>query len=220
MTYTTDNDVDRFRGALPIFSQPHFVLFPGTSQIIAVTGEPLRQLVTDVLREQGLLAVALCSAADDFVCVARIVTPTFYTPAANCIHIGGVCRARVLSRHQTDGSYQRGTIAARPDHYVMAPVIDRRRRHEELLAAFRELFPHIVRNDLFQLWADDHLALGELCDQIADQLPIAASRKQPLLAEPNVDQRSDLLLAQLRELLRGQREATLEQSAIPQFSVN
>ncbi|QDT46697.1 ATP-dependent protease La (LON) domain protein [Symmachiella dynata] len=220
MTHTTNTDVDQFSGALPIFTQPHFVLFPGTSQIIAVTGEPLRQLVADVLREQGLFAVALSSAADDFVCVARIVTPTFFTPAANCIHIEGICRARVLSGHPADGSYQQGMLAARPDHYVTTPVIDRRRRHEELLAVFRELFPHILRNDLFQLWADDHFSLGKLCDQIADQLPLAPSCKQSLLAESNVDLRSDLLLAQLRELHRGQREATIEQSAIPQFSVN
>jgi uncharacterized protein len=220
MTHTTNTDVDQFSGALPIFTQPHFVLFPGTSQIIAVTTEPLRQMVADVLREQGLFAVALSSAVDDFVCVARIVTPTFITPAANCIHIEGVCRARVLSRHPADDSYQQGMLEARPDSYVMTPVIDRRRRYEELLAAFRELFPHILRNDLFQLWADDQLALGELCDQIADQLPLAPPGKQSLLAEPNVDLRSDLLLAQLRELLRGQREATIEQSAIPQFSVN
>ncbi|TWU12377.1 ATP-dependent protease La (LON) domain protein [Symmachiella macrocystis] len=220
MTHTTDNDVDKMGGTLPIFAQPHFVLFPGTSQIIAVTTEPLRQLVADVLRDQGLLAVSLCSAVDDFVCVARIVTPMFFSPAANCIHIQGVCRAQINSRHPADDLSQRATITARPDHYAMTPVIDRHRRHEELLAAFRELFPHILRNDLFQLWAGDQLTLGELCDQLADQLPLAPSHKQSMLAEPNVDLRSDLLLAQLRELLRGQREATIEQSANPQFSVN
>jgi Lon protease-like protein len=184
-------------------------------------------MVTDALRDAGLIAVALCppreSAAvehHDFVCVARIVTPTFFAPAANHIQIQGVCRALLISRQQTDAAYQHVTIETRPDHYATAPVIDRRRRHDELLAAFRGLFPHIVRNDLFQLWANADLALGELCDQIADQLPLAPLGKQRLLAESNVDLRSDLLLAALRELLRGQRDAAAAQSAIPRFSAN
>ena len=61
------------------------------------------------LRDAGLIAVALCPPHDsaaidhrDFVCVARIVTPTFFAPAANHIQIQGMCRARVVSARQME----------------------------------------------------------------------------------------------------------------------
>lgn len=226
MSLTTNQHIPCLREPVPVFVQPQLVLFPGTSQLISLCGSSLRQMVTEALDTSGLMAVAHPSPAvqqtdvdaGDFVILAEIITPTFLTADARHLHLRGICRARIVSGQANVEPYRRAVLELCPDHYPATPVIDRRHRREELLILFRGLFSHVARNDLFQLWQDADIPLGDLCDTIADLLPVERRRKQPLLSELNVDLRSDLLLDQLRTLSRTSH--ITPQSVVPAFSLN
>lgn len=219
---TMSDDWTTYRGPAPIFAQPHLALFPGYQQLLRVASKPLRRIIRDVLRGNKLLAVAAGEADDTqpggAVCLARVVAPAFLSPDAHHVLLEGVARARIVAPAEEAVGW--GEVEAVADGYPEPPAVDRGHRSEELLTLFRGLFPHVQRNDLFQLWGDTQLPLGVLCDVIAGVLPVETAQKWRLLAETNVDLRSDLLLAELKAMARAERNRTVAQSAIPAFSAN
>jgi len=153
-------------------------------------------------------------------CLARIVNHVHDGKETDLVYIQGICRARV----------HRELISGLPDEFVRLellrdyvstdPVIDRTHRRTELFTVFRQIYPQIRRNDLFQNWAAEDLPLGQLCDQLTGALRVESARMQQILAEVDIDCRSDLLLALLRELAKKRREPEFAQPSIPGFSSN
>ncbi len=226
-----DSCLKHFSGTAPIFAQPHFALFPGASQIISVNGSWMRSLVSDALRDNGLLAVAVCRPGWELeesefpvyhteVCLARIVNPLRPADLQDRIQMTGIARARVISELRSATDYRLGQLEIVADHCSAKPQIDRRQRKVELISLLRLLVPHVIRNDLFQIWIDEEPPLGSICDMIANLLCLDPQKKQELLAERDVDLRSDLLLDRLRTMYRRQRILPTTGPAVPTFSAH
>ncbi len=226
--FETWRPLKQFDGTAPTLLQPHMVMFPGSSQIVSVRENVVRRMVSAALNRRRLIAVALATPtigdrtvrSHDVVCLAQINHPHQLTPADGHIHLTGLVRARLVAPAQGSNAARTHQLELLHDHYAAAPQIDRRHRTAELLSLLRQLFPHVEQNELFQFWSDTEHQLGTVCDLIAEMMGIDPQWKQELLAEVDVDLRSDLLLVRMRELVRRQRDHVMLSPSLPLFSTN
>jgi Lon protease-like protein len=126
----------------------------------------------------------------------------------------------VLEEERTDLPYRQGRLELLHDRYPSPSVIHRERRRRELLATFRDLFPHADLEPLLREALVSPCSLGVLCDVLAYAMRQDPQKTQQVLSELDVDQRSDLLLEQLRDQLRSQRRNGVESGFPPAFSRN
>lgn len=222
---------DRLLGEAPIFPQSSMTLLPGASKILSISHPRYRRMVADALRGNRLIAIALCkpgkeSADDenrpchDIVCLGRMLSPTTPSDDTQHIYLQGLQRARIVQEIPASLPYRLGKLELLEDNHPSVPVINRENRYAELVSLFRQLFPKLKNDAVFQIRSEIDHPLGGLCDVLAEALRMDPQWKQELLAELNVDCRSDRLLDMMRSLSRRQQEINFAQPGFLAFSPN
>lgn len=222
----------QFSGKTPLFPLPNVTLFPNVLLPLHIFEPRYRCMVEDVLKSDRLIAVALLKdgweenyeskdcAIHETVCLAQVVANECLEDGRYNLLTQGVCRARLIDEEQTDLPYRIGRLEFVEDEYPLPPVIDRIRRQQELVSAFRLIFPNLDLDGDLLSTMEEGVPLGELCDVIAHAMRLDPFHAHRLLEQADVDQRSDLLL----ELLKLQcREPLLpigQRTFPPGFSLN
>jgi Lon protease-like protein len=132
----------------------------------------------------------------------------------------GLSRARVLGELPPDRPFREARLELMPDVSPSAPASDPSAVHDELIALFRRFLAHekSIRKQVEELLGKQ-ASLGLLTDVVAFTLALDPSQKQRLLAEPNVDRRSRMLVRHLSERLK-RKGPRRERGFPPEFSAN
>jgi Lon protease-like protein len=190
-------------------------------------------MVEDLLKSDGFLAIGLLKEGwetsydskncpvHETVCLGSVVSEEQLDDGRFFLLTQGVSRAKLIGEEESDLPYRVAKLELLEDVYASEPVIDRSLRQQELVEGFRQLFPKIDIDASLVYALEADVPLGELCDVIAHALRLEPSVSQKVLAERDVDQRSDLLLDLLRQTNRSNKtDVPAGQKFPPSFSVN
>jgi Lon protease-like protein len=187
------------------------------------------QLLEDALAGDQLIAMALLQpgwevdydgrpAIFPMVCVGRVLAHARLESGRYNIMLQGTRRAALVREFPPDLPFRLAEVAILEDLYPAGGAKRRRQRQQVLLDTFRRLaLPSSAVHAQIDELTSKHVPLGKLLDVMSYALPLKPVSKQRLLAEWNVDARSDLLLEQMQTLLEG---ASTDGRFPPGFSDN
>jgi Lon protease-like protein len=223
--------VQGFSGRAPLFPLPNVAFLPYVIIPLHIFEPRYRAMTADALDGERLIAMALMQpgweklAKQDVppihrtVCLGRIASWERLDDGRYYLLLHGLCRARIVAEERDERPYRIGRLELFDDQYASQAVIDRDRRRSELLDGFRALYPDINVEKFFGELDEQSIPLGALCDIIGYALRLAPEAVQGLLDTTDVDERSDLVLAHLRDIARRKRE-TPPTDFPPAFSEN
>ncbi|NQV26080.1 MAG: LON peptidase substrate-binding domain-containing protein [Rhodopirellula sp.] len=232
MTPAEPNDaLADFTGRAAIFPLPNVTLFPNVMLPLHIFEPRYRCMAEDVLNGDRYLALGLLKDGwegryetkdceiHDTVCLGKVIANEQLEDGRHYLMLQGLRRAKLVTELETDLPYRLGMMEVVEDVYPQIPVIDREHRQEELVDWFRKAYPKLgLETDLI-LALGSGIQLGELCDVIAHSLKLPSEDAQRLLAQADVDQRSDLVLEMLKLQFRGTFEFAGREFP-PGFSLN
>ena len=219
-----------FTGRVPLFPLPDAVLFPHVLMPLMIFESRYRELVSDVLAGDKLIAMALLepgwedtyetkqAAICSTVCVGQISTCECLPDGRYQLVLEGVARARVLSEEPTVKLYRVGHLELFPDEEPKLTASERLKRQRELLVGFQQLSVGCEFDNVFHSSLDADLPLGGLCDVLAHSLPLNPDSAQAILEETDVANRSQLVLEELRTCIGASTQQP--QTFPPPYSLN
>ena len=220
---------------IPVLALADRVLLPHNLLPLQFSGHERVRLLQAASRRGGWLAVAVADddgpptgAFSRAVCIARVEVWHPVDSARIVAILRGLSRGDVLD--ESEGGCREGDgggppngyarVHARPDFYARHPVIDRVHRAHELITLFRQLVSETIGVPFLYQFTMENLPLGPLCDLVAPALALDRSTRRELLAEYDVDLRSDRVLELLRAELRKLRAGRAVTVDPPLFSAN
>lgn len=220
-----------FSGRAPLFPLPDVAFFPHVLLPLHIFEPRYRQMTADALDGERYIALAQLKPGwevrpDDappiheVVCLGRITADERLADGRYYLILQGLARARVISEEAAGLPYRVARLEIRPDRVAAAPAIDRENRRREIFEAFRDLHPKAELDKLLHEAVDATVSLGLACDIVASAIRLSPDQVQEILAEEDVDRRSDLVLARLRELRRKAQGPPRPKKFPPDFSAN
>lgn len=221
----------QFTGTAPLFPLPDVTLFPNVMLPLHIFEPRYRQMVQDVLQSHGCIAIASLKDGwqssylhrdcpiHETVCLGSIVADQKLEDGRYCLLMQGICRATIIKELVTESPYRIAQLKLTPDIYPQQPVIDRKHRSQELVRYFREVFGEANLDAKLLHALEAGVPLGELCDVIAHSMRLTPEHAQELIRQTDVDQRSDLVLEQLKLQCRKHPQVS-SRSYPPSFSLN
>jgi uncharacterized protein len=220
-----------FTGRAAIFPLPDVTLFPNVMLPLHIFEPRYRCMAEDILKGDRYLAMAMLKDGwedryetkdceiHDTVCLGKVISNEQLEDGRHYLMLQGLRRAKLVTELETDLPYRLGMLELVQDVYPQMAVIDRNRRQEELVDWFRKAYPKLgMEADLIHALGSG-VELGELCDVIAHSLKLPPEDAQRLLAQADVDQRSDIVLEMLKLQFRGTFEPA-GRDFPPGFSLN
>ena len=230
--FDVQDELKLFSGTAPLFPLPNVVHFPQTWLPLQIFEPRYREMVTDALNGDRMIAMALlrpnwepCYQSKSveihqIVCLGRISVEEKLADGRFNLALRGLCRAHIDSELETDLPYRTAELTLLPDHYSSVPTIDRRHRQRELLSGAMEFLPELQSYPLLHQLLEAEIPLGVLCDVLAHSLGLNTDDAQLLLNEPDVDVRSDLVPYHLRRGQRRDPTVMSQRPFPPKFSAN
>lgn len=236
-----------FQGTAPLFPLPGTVLFPHILLPLHIFEPRYRQMTADLLKGNRLLAMAQLKPSNEpsdplaselthpgflegrpaihsTVCLGQVVAEERLPDGRYYMVLQGLARARVLSEETDTGlPYRIGNLKLLQDYYPSNPTIDRQAHWEQIQGGFRELFPDVPLDRLFQQTKTSDVPLGILCDILAYAMKLKPSDLQRLLDQVNVDLRSGRLVRHLQKRSGSRPRRTVSAAGKgfpPRFSAN
>lgn len=232
MTSADPNEITAdFKGRAAIFPLPNVTLFPNVMLPLHIFEPRYRCMAEDTLKGDGYLAMGLLKGGweasyetkdceiHDTVCLGKVIANDQLEDGRHYLMLQGLRRARLVTELETDLPYRLGMLDVVEDFYPQTPMIDRERRQEELVEWFGKAYPELGFQAEVVHALGSGMQLGELCDVLAHSLKLPPEDAQRLLAQADVDQRSDLVLEMLKNQFRGTLEP-VGRDFPPGFSMN
>jgi len=190
----------------PLFPLGHPALFPAMAQPFQIFEPRYRVMTSRALAGEGLIAMATLKpgwepdygkknvAIEPIVCVGKIAAHERLEDGRFLLMLRGICRAEVIEEVRTDEPYR---VARLKELKKVIPNVSsfcREKRRKDLMEALSQLCPQTEhRPALAPLLASD-ICLGELCDVLAFALKMPAHESYRVLAEIDIDRRSEFVL--------------------------
>jgi uncharacterized protein len=220
----------------PLFPLGHPALFPSMAQPFQIFEPRYRVMTADALAGEQLIAMATLKpgwepdystktvAIEPIVCVGQIIAHEKLEDGRYLLMLRGLCRAEILEEVSTDEPYRIGRLKELKKVIPSVSAFCRNKRRQDLLDALSQLCPQTEhRPALAPLLASD-ICLGELCDILAFALKMPAHESYRVLAEIDIDRRSEFVLQVIRrrlELARTTPPPGVRQQCFPPgFSCN
>ena len=223
----------QFAGEARLLPLPDMVLFPHVMQPLHIFEPRYRALTASALQDDGLIALATLEpgweadyegrpAVATIACLGKIVAHTRLPDGRFNLLLLGVRRVRIASELPPEQAYRRARVDVVPDIEDGDPARQRDVR-QALITALESRLPQgmVAPENLSQLTADD-VSLGRLTDVVSYLMPLEATTKAELLAEPRVLRRAEVLLSNLEQVesfAKSNRPAAFKIYP-PPFSVN
>ena len=233
---TGSDQLRNFTGRVPLFPLPDAVLFPhGVIQLLVF--EPrYRKMVEDSLARDRLIAMALLAPGweatyesksapiHQTVCIGRIASWELLDDGRYQIALEGLARGIVLDEDHSTLPYRVARIELRSDMPSGLSSEQRRRRQRELLVGFQQAAAGCDFDESFHNSLDADLPLGGLCDVIAFSLALGPDVAQAIFEEPDIANRSLMVLGELKHCITSSAENVSEtrhnQTFPPPYSLN
>ncbi len=218
-----------FNGRARLFPLPNLVFFPHVMQPLHIFEPRYRQMTSDALADDRLIALVLPRpgwekeyadrpAIHSVACIGRIMAQQQLDDGRYNILLRGITRIRIVEEKPTSKLYRIGRCRVLQERPITDEALAQQWR-ETLIEKSPSWFAaqSEVMEQMGKLLKSD-LGLGTLCDIIAFALSLSADVKQNLLEELDVETR----LTQLCEVLEAVK--VVNESATrrfpPEFSVN
>jgi Lon protease-like protein len=218
--------LQNFSGTARLFPLPNLVLFPHVVQPLHVFEPCYRDLTTDALAGDNLIAMALLKPdwesdqgerppIHPIVCLGRIVANQRLDDGRFLLLLRGLSRARVVKELDSERPYRTAKLELMPDVVTQSIKETQRIRHqlaEMILPRFSGSDEDKQRlKDLFE----GEMPLGPLIDCLCFQLPLTVPRKQEMLEETDVGTRARTLVDALNTIA-----SNVPRKFPPEFSAN
>ncbi|QGJ68485.1 ATP-dependent protease [Planctomycetales bacterium 10988] len=195
-----------------LFPLPNHVVFPHVLQPLHVFEPRYREMIQDAMQGDRMIAMSLLEPGweEDYegrppifptVCMCRIATCHQFDDGRYNLLAQGVCRARIVEELSPSKQYREAKIEILHDHTSLDKIICHPQKREKLVTYFRNLIPQIpeAQKQFKELLKSD-LGLGTLADIIAYTVDLDLTIKTDLLAEVDVDKRTDCLIQHLYQM--------------------
>lgn len=218
-----------FSGKAPLFPLPNVVLFPQALLPLHIFEPRYRQMTTDALAGEQLIAMALLrpsaedSAAPDpppifpMVGLGRIVGHQRLPDGRYYLVLRGLARAHVESEPPSKKPYRIGQLTL--CHDIEPEAATAKDMACRLLNRFSELFPAVKEHAIWNQVTQRSLTLGAVCDLLVSALPLNPPIAQQFLEELDVLRRCGMLWEALRETEHRVKNSS-DRSFPPVFSEN
>lgn len=198
--------LQEFTGTVRLFPLPNVVLFPQVVQPLHIFEPRYRQMTTDALAGDRLIAPVLLRpgwdadydgrpAVQPVLCVGRIVADQRLPDGRFNLLLRGVSRAQIVEELPSDKLYRCARVELQAEG--LPPSADSTRwLREKIGQAVRPWFPDdgpAIRQ-LDKLVKNPELPLGVLCDLLGFAAPLLIEAKQQLLETTEIQERAQLLL--------------------------
>jgi Lon protease-like protein len=197
-----------FAGTARLFPLPNLVMFPQVVQPLHIFEPRYRQMTTDALDGDRLIAVVLLRPGWEanyagqpdlhrVACLGRIVVQQRLDDGRFNILLRGLDRIRLLEEVNTGKLYRSARAEILQDTHLPPADVDRKlRRHlARRVPAWFEGQNTVLTQ--FRKLLKSNQPLGVLCDILAFALPLDAEKKQELLELQNVELRTRQLLHEM-----------------------
>jgi Lon protease-like protein len=222
--------LQEFSGVVRLFPLPNVVLFPFLVQPLHVFEPRYRQMTTDALAADRLIALALLRpgweadydgkpAIFPIVCLGRIVSDQRLPDGRFNIQLRGLSRARILQEVDNGKLYRSARVELVKDRMPNPDSANQfRERLLEVVPAWcKEQGPSA---EIFRKVIQTNLPLGIICDVLGYGLPLAIELKQQLLEELQVAKRVRKLLRYLESTAAPEVLPPPQHPFPPEFSNN
>jgi Lon protease-like protein len=197
-----------FSGTARLFPLPNLVLFPSVVQPLHIFEPRYRELTTDALAGDRLIALALLKPGWEeyyhkdpplfpIVCLGRIFQEERTTDGRYNLLLHGLCRARILEEIPTGHLYRIAQVEVLEEGPDPSGKEGRDLRLKLGKQMERWLGAQQTALDQMEKLLKSKLSLGRLCDIFAFALPFGSELKHGLLAETDPARRADQLLTLL-----------------------
>jgi uncharacterized protein len=206
-------DAKTFSGVARLFPLPNLVLYPHVMQPLHVFEDRYREMVEDALSGDKLIAMCTLDPGweSDYesrppvaphACLGKIVAHHRLDDGRYNLLLLGLQRVQIVHELDPLRAFRRARVELVEDCYDFASLAERKRVQEKLLCAFRQHLPCACQlPEQLEEMLSSHLPLGLLTDLAAYALPLEMTVKQQLLAECRVNERAQILLSQVQELV-------------------
>jgi len=218
--------LDDFRGTARLFPLPKLVLFPHVVQGLHIFEPRYRDMMTDSLADDRLMALVLLQEGWDLnyedrpriesvACLGRVGAHELLPDGRYNLRLHGLSRIRIVQEIDSDNPYRLAEVELLDD--VSTVDLGELKRLRSLVsAAVLPRFPddgqaHRQLDELFR----SETPLGPLCDMLSYALPLPLDLKQQLLAEVDVQVRAEVLADALTV-----KTAARDRKFPPDFSMN
>jgi Lon protease-like protein len=198
-----------FKGEARLFPLPNLVLFPQVVQGLHIFEPRYRQLLTDALAGDRLIAVVLLQpgweeeydatpTVESMACLGRVGWHEKLPDGRFNLRLRGLSRLRITEEMPTDRLYRVGHGELITD-VVPADLGKLKRLRKALAEAVLPRFSADgpAQQQLKELFQGDE-SLGHVCDVLSYALPLPIEMKQALLNEPHVDIRAEIITQALQ----------------------
>jgi Lon protease-like protein len=223
---TDEASLANFKGTARLFPLPNLVMFPGVVQGLHIFEPRYRQMVTDALASDSLIAIVLLKpgweddydaspAIESVACLGRIGAHEKLADGRYNLRLRGLIRIRIIEEIPAEHPYRIARVEAIAETTPTDLAELKELRHklaEVVIPRFAEDGP--ARQQLQELF-DGEMPLGQVCDLLSYALPLPVEFKQTLLAESNAGTRAISITDTLRI-----SAARAERKFPPDFSVN
>jgi len=215
-----------------LFPLPNLVMFPHAVQALHIFEERYREMLSDAMDSDRLLAMALLATGweSDYegrppihptACLGRIIWRQPLPDGRSNILLAGLRRVRLRRELETGRSYREAEVELVDDCYPPLAADARPASLARLLKlvhrrapGFFQQLPQEVASALKEM------PLGTVCDLVAQRLTLDTACKQQLLEEADVDRRAALLMEQLGPGADPLLAPSAHQGFPPEFSEN
>lgn len=223
---------DGFAGVVRLFPLPNLVVFPHVVQALHVFEPRYRELLEDALSGDQLIAMALLQpgweseyegrpAIYPMTCIGKVAAHSRLEDGRSNILLRGLRRAMVIREYPPEQSFRLAEVAILDDLYPAGGVARRSQIQRELLVMFQRLVPDApAAQEQFHQLLGQQVPLGAITDVVTHLLPFEVDFKRQMLAETNVDQRGEQLLARMQTLAEQPLADRGNRKFPPDFSVN
>lgn len=203
--------------AVGLFPLPNAVLLPGATLPLHIHEPRYRQLVSDALDDNSLMAMGyllpgyepyyhtLIARIHPVVCVGLIRDCYQTNDGRYFINLVGICRARVREEDRS-GDYRRAYLEAVPAESAPEAAQDAEFAAAQLCHQMLHLpaFDGIEAAQKLRKVCGNSMSLEQVVDLLASALlpTEAVEVRQLILSEPQIIQRAEILLAELQALAK------------------
>jgi Lon protease-like protein len=216
-----------FDGNVKLFPLPNLVLFPHAAQDLHIFEPRYREMTTDALADDRMIAIVLLGANSKkgtgltlpqsptsalqvgwgndegrppirpVACLGRIVADERLEDGRFNLQLKGLCRVRIMEEILSSKLYRSARVRVLPDCNVPDSELAREQRDR-----FIRLLPSLLPGQETAVRGFcklfEHLPLGVACDILSFALPLPLEGKQELLECADVTRRCRLLLGFLK----------------------
>jgi Lon protease-like protein len=208
MSTDAGQGLEGFGGAARLFPLPNVVMFPCVTQGLHIFEPRYRQMTTDALAGDQLLAIVLLKPGweSDYLgqppvfavgCLGRIVASDRLSDGRYNLQLRGLARVEIGQDTPSTRLYRTAPARILNDVDVPKAEDDRQARQHMLRLLGQWCQAQEKATEALSKLIESDVPLGMVCDVLAYVLPLELAWKQELLETTSIDRRAAKLLAYL-----------------------